>query len=101
MVARCVKVYHGSWNGTEVAVKKLLIQRMEKKHMREFQAEINILARLRHPNIVLFMAATTVEPDLSIVTGVCVCVCVRARQCIAGWPFRRVSPARVSVSRPS
>ena len=36
--------------------------------MNEIENEINMLARLRHPNIVLLMAVTTKPPNLYIAT---------------------------------
>lgn len=62
------EVYRGVWRGTEVAIKKLLVQKMEKKHLKEFKHEINLMSKLRHPNVVLFMAAVTRPPNLCIVT---------------------------------
>jgi serine/threonine protein kinase len=61
-------VYSGLWHGTEVAVKKLLDQDLTENQIEEFRAEAKMMARLRHPNIVLFLGATTIPPNLSIVT---------------------------------
>ena len=36
--------------------------------MQEFKAEVSIMKRLKHPNVVLFMGACTQPPNLSIVT---------------------------------
>lgn len=36
--------------------------------LQEFKAEVSIMKRLKHPNIVLFMGACTKAPNLSIVT---------------------------------
>ena len=43
----------------------LLIQLLE---MQEFRAEVAIMKRLKHPNVVLLMGACTSPPNLSIVT---------------------------------
>ena len=36
--------------------------------LQEFKAEVGIMKRLKHPNVVLFMGACTQPPNLSIVT---------------------------------
>ena len=36
--------------------------------VQEFRAEVAIMKRLKHPNVVLFMGACTQPPNLSIVT---------------------------------
>ena len=36
--------------------------------VQEFKAEVSIMKRLKHPNVVLFMGACTQPPNLSIVT---------------------------------
>ncbi|KAL9249166.1 putative serine/threonine-protein kinase SIS8 [Drosera capensis] len=62
------EVYHGDWNGTEVAVKRLLDQDISGEFLEAFISEVSIMKRLRHPNVVLFMGAVTRPPNLSIVT---------------------------------
>uniref|UniRef100_A0ACD5Z3N9 Uncharacterized protein n=1 Tax=Avena sativa TaxID=4498 RepID=A0ACD5Z3N9_AVESA len=62
------EVYRGEWHGTEVAVKKFLQQDISSDALEEFRAEVRIMLRLRHPNVVLFMGAITRVPNLSIVT---------------------------------
>ncbi|KAK7320191.1 hypothetical protein RJT34_04927 [Clitoria ternatea] len=62
------EVYRGEWHGTEVAVKKFLDQRIFGESLEEFKSEVQIMKRLRHPNVVLFMGAVTRPPHLSIVT---------------------------------
>ncbi|CBI34231.3 unnamed protein product, partial [Vitis vinifera] len=62
------EVYHGDWNGTEVAVKKFLDQDFSGAALAEFKREVRIMRRLRHPNVVLFMGAVTRPPNLSIIT---------------------------------
>ncbi|XP_020531650.1 serine/threonine-protein kinase EDR1 isoform X2 [Amborella trichopoda] len=63
------EVYHADWNGTEVAVKKFLDQDISGYALEQFRYEVNIMLRLRHPNVVLFMGAVTCPPNLSILTG--------------------------------
>lgn len=62
------EVYHADWNGTEVAVKKFLIQDFSGDALVQFKCEVEIMLRLRHPNVVLFMGAVTRPPNLSILT---------------------------------
>ncbi|KAJ4837979.1 hypothetical protein Tsubulata_037847 [Turnera subulata] len=62
------EVYHGDWNGTEVAVKKFLDQDFSGDALVQFRCEAEIMLRLRHPNVVLFMGAVTRPPNLSILT---------------------------------
>ncbi|CAI0410676.1 unnamed protein product [Linum tenue] len=61
-------VHRAEWRGSEVAVKILAEQDFHPEHLKEFLAEVAIMKRLRHPNIVLFMGAVTHPPHLSIVT---------------------------------
>ncbi|OIV94190.1 hypothetical protein TanjilG_13807 [Lupinus angustifolius] len=62
------EVYRGEWHGTEVAVKRFLDQDFYGEALEEFKSEVQIMKRLRHPNVVLFMGAVTRPPNLSIVT---------------------------------
>ncbi|KAF2304346.1 hypothetical protein GH714_030305 [Hevea brasiliensis] len=62
------EVYHADWNGTEVAVKKFLDQDLSGDALVQFKCEAEIMLRLRHPNVVLFMGAVACPPHLSILT---------------------------------
>ncbi|CAH8303308.1 unnamed protein product [Eruca vesicaria subsp. sativa] len=62
------EVYRADWNGTEVAVKKFLDQDFSGDALTQFRSEIEIMLRLRHPNVVLFMGAVTRPPNFSILT---------------------------------
>ncbi|CAH8359436.1 unnamed protein product [Eruca vesicaria subsp. sativa] len=62
------EVYRGDWHGTEVAAKKFLDQDLTGEALEEFRSEVQIMKKLRHPNIVLFMGAVTRPPNLSIIT---------------------------------
>lgn len=42
----------GTWRGTEVAIKLFLEQNLTPATLKDFRAEVNILSRLRHPNVV-------------------------------------------------
>jgi serine/threonine protein kinase len=54
----CGEVYKGTWLGLAVAVKKVFRSLIHESALKEFQAECNIMKRLRHPNIVLFLGIT-------------------------------------------
>jgi len=63
------QVYKAKWRETTVAVKMLLAQaQLDDDVVRDFKAEVAILAGLRHPNICLFMGACLVPPHRAIVT---------------------------------
>ncbi|KAG8381814.1 hypothetical protein BUALT_Bualt05G0012000 [Buddleja alternifolia] len=62
------EVYRGEWNGTEVAVKKFMKQDISGAALAQFKCEIEIMLRLRHPNVVLLMGAVTCPPNMSILT---------------------------------
>ncbi|KAI4316529.1 hypothetical protein L6164_024506 [Bauhinia variegata] len=62
------EVYHADWNGTEVAVKKFLDQDFSGDALAQFKSEVEIMLRMRHPNVVLFMGAITRPPHFSILT---------------------------------
>lgn len=62
------EVYRADCNGTEVAVKKFLDQDFSGDALDQFKSEIEIMLRLRHPNVVLFMGAITRPPHFSILT---------------------------------
>ncbi|KAF3664633.1 putative zinc transporter 4, chloroplastic-like [Capsicum annuum] len=55
-------------NTSEVAVKKFMNQDITSDALAQFKCEIEIMLRLRHPNVVLFMGAVTRPPNLSILT---------------------------------
>ncbi|KAE8689103.1 Detected protein of confused Function [Hibiscus syriacus] len=62
------EVYRADWNGTEVAVKKFLDQDFPGDALVQFKCEVEIMLRLRHTNVVLFMGAVTRSPNFSILT---------------------------------
>ncbi|XP_074286924.1 putative serine/threonine-protein kinase SIS8 isoform X2 [Silene latifolia] len=62
------EVYRADWNGTEVAVKKFLVQDLTSDVLFQIKCEAEMMIRLRHPNVVLFMGAVTRPPNLSILT---------------------------------
>lgn len=62
------EVYRGQWRQTDVAVKRFLEQEVSEGVLEEFKAEVSLMRRLRHPNILQFMGACTAPPNLCIVT---------------------------------
>lgn len=62
------EVFKATWHGTDVAVKRL---RCSGPMPVEFSREITVLLRLRHPNLVLFMGASTMAPPPLIVSEYC------------------------------
>merc|ERR1712078_660441 len=60
-------VLQATWQGTDVAVKVLNPGQVSEKSVEDFRREVGMLLVLRHPNVVLFMGAATVAPDLCIV----------------------------------
>ena len=47
-------VYQGTWRMTDVAIKVLLLEQLTDVARKEFEAEAQIMRKLRHPNIVLY-----------------------------------------------
>ncbi|PIN02509.1 Tyrosine kinase [Handroanthus impetiginosus] len=62
------EVYRAEWNGTEVAVKKFMKQDISGDALAQYKCEVEIMLRLRHPNIVLLMGAVIRPPNMSILT---------------------------------
>ena len=60
-------VFFAKWKGTAVAVKKLRVQRVSKRRLQEFTDEVLNFCELNHPNIVQFLGACVVTPNLAIV----------------------------------
>jgi len=58
------QVYRGSWQGKEVAIKKI----SGVAHLEEMTKEINALRRLRNPRLVRFVGACIQPPLLLVVT---------------------------------
>lgn len=59
-------VYRGEWLGTEVAIKKPH-RNIDPRDKENFLAEVDLLAKIHHPNIVIFMAASLREPGICLV----------------------------------
>ncbi|QBZ81757.1 Serine/threonine protein kinase, catalytic domain containing protein [Pandoravirus celtis] len=64
-------VYRTTWRGTEVAVKVISERAVSgaggSEARRAFADEVRVMCALRHPNVVLFMAACTKPPKMCIV----------------------------------
>eukprot|EP00927_Polykrikos_kofoidii_P072895 TRINITY_DN68975_c0_g1_i1.p1 TRINITY_DN68975_c0_g1~~TRINITY_DN68975_c0_g1_i1.p1 ORF type:complete len:663 (+),score=107.67 TRINITY_DN68975_c0_g1_i1:55-1989(+) len=61
-------VYHGQWNTTKVAVKKLFDPNISEELLAEFDNEVQKLEQIRHPNILMLLAVHRKPPALSLVT---------------------------------
>ncbi|KAJ8766138.1 hypothetical protein K2173_021655 [Erythroxylum novogranatense] len=61
-------VYRGLWNGSDVAVKAYLGNDYREETLKDYKKEIDIMRRLRHPNVLLFMGAVYSPERLAIVT---------------------------------
>ncbi|RZC31183.1 RGS domain-containing serine/threonine-protein kinase A isoform X2 [Glycine soja] len=64
----CAVVYHGIWNGSDVAVKVYFGNEYTEETLQDYRKEIDIMKRLRHPNVLLFMGAVYSQERLAIVT---------------------------------
>jgi serine/threonine protein kinase len=61
------EVHRATWKGTDVAVKVMASERVTKEMEKSFKEEVRVMTSLRHPNVVLFMAACTKAPKMCIV----------------------------------
>jgi hypothetical protein len=61
------EVHRAVWKGTEVAVKVIASEKISKEMEKSFKDEVQVMTALRHPNVVLFMAACTKAPKMCIV----------------------------------
>jgi serine/threonine protein kinase len=61
------EVHRATWKGTEVAVKVMTSEKITKEMEKSFKDEVRVMTSLRHPNVVLFMAASTKAPKMCIV----------------------------------
>ena len=68
-------VHEGEWHGTKVAVKKLVSTWLDNKDMvLRFREEINLMSKLHHPNVLMFIGAV-MDPDagnICLVTELCI-----------------------------
>ncbi|XP_012555323.2 dual specificity protein kinase splB [Hydra vulgaris] len=61
------EVYLSKWNNAIVAVKKLRLQKISKNRLKDFTKEVTNYYTLNHPNVVKFLGACTVTPNLCII----------------------------------
>ncbi|XP_042950666.1 kinase suppressor of Ras 1 isoform X2 [Carya illinoinensis] len=61
-------VYRGIWNESDVAIKVYLGNECSEGTLQDYKKEIDIMKRLRHPNVLLFMGAVYTQERLAIVT---------------------------------
>eukprot|EP00892_Ulva_mutabilis_P001692 jgi/Ulvmu1/11523/UM078_0012.1 len=61
-------VYKGKWNGTPVAIK--VVKASEQINQQQLAAEVGVLRRIHHPNIVQFLGACTRTEPMTIVSEV-------------------------------
>ncbi|XP_009599005.1 uncharacterized protein [Nicotiana tomentosiformis] len=61
-------VYHGIWKGSDVAVKVYFGNQCGETTLLDYKKEIDIMKRLRHPSVLLFMGAVCSQEKLAIVT---------------------------------
>ncbi|OQS01170.1 protein kinase [Achlya hypogyna] len=73
-IGKCATVYRGMWmtnkSIAEVAIKMFRYVRLTDKIMQDYTAEVAMLRKLKHPNIVLFIGAC-INPKLMILTEYC------------------------------
>jgi len=61
-------VHHATWMCTPCALKKIFDPVLTEELKAEFENEVQMLRRLRHPNVVTLMAVCRTPPALSILT---------------------------------
>ena len=64
-------VFKGRWKATTVAIKEIKKEIVEQDKLEEFKNECAVMEVIRHPNIVMFLGATTVPPHLCIILEYC------------------------------
>lgn len=61
-------LFRGTYCGQDVAIKILKPERLNENLQREFQQEVSIMRKVRHKNVVQFIGACTIPPNLCIIT---------------------------------
>lgn len=61
-------VHHATWRSTPCAIKKIFDPVITDELRSEFENEVKMLRRLRHPNVITIMAVCRQPPALSILT---------------------------------
>ncbi|GFQ02034.1 dual specificity protein kinase spla [Phtheirospermum japonicum] len=63
------EILKAGWRGTPVAIKRILPNLSDDKLViQDFRHEVNLLVKLRHPNIVQFLGAVTERKPLMLIT---------------------------------
>ncbi|KAL6562496.1 hypothetical protein OROGR_003503 [Orobanche gracilis] len=63
------EILKACWRGTPVAIKRILPNLSDDKLViQDFRHEVNLLVKLRHPNIVQFLGAVTEKKPLMLIT---------------------------------
>ncbi|KAM7487462.1 hypothetical protein LguiB_024946 [Lonicera macranthoides] len=63
------EILKATWRGTPVAVKRILPSLSDDRLViQDFRHEVNLLVKLRHPNIVQFLGAVTEKKPLMLIT---------------------------------
>ena len=66
-------VFACTWEGKRVAVKKLRVQRVNKKRLAQFEEEVSLFCKLQHKNIIEFYGACIKTPNLCMVMELMKC----------------------------
>ena len=64
-------VYRGKWGSQEVAVKTLFDPKVNDALRDEYYDELQVMAELRHPNVVALLGASMTPPKLFFVMELC------------------------------
>jgi len=62
------EVFKATWRGTTIAVKRFYRQKATEQTLLELRKESVLMSQLRHPNVLLFLGACIVPPNLCVVT---------------------------------
>ncbi|XP_051122376.1 integrin-linked protein kinase 1-like [Andrographis paniculata] len=63
------EILKATWRGTPVAIKRILPNLSDDKLViQDFRHEVNLLVKLRHPNVVQFLGAVTDKKPLMLIT---------------------------------
>eukprot|EP01089_Gocevia_fonbrunei_P016598 TRINITY_DN5188_c0_g1_i1.p1 TRINITY_DN5188_c0_g1~~TRINITY_DN5188_c0_g1_i1.p1 ORF type:complete len:681 (-),score=90.84 TRINITY_DN5188_c0_g1_i1:37-2079(-) len=61
------EVFKAVWRGTDVAVKKLPAHLLSEEFFKDFEREVDLMRQLRHPNVLQFLGACLIAPDVCII----------------------------------
>lgn len=86
-------VHKGRWMSTVVAIKEIKKEIIEQDKLEEFRNECSVMEVIRHPNIVMFLGASTKPPHLCIVLEYCgkgsLWGCLHDMSIKLSWEFRK------------